>query len=269
MGVPKSLLVTLGRLLAAASWRRWLTAGALALLVAIPCIVAPIVVTQQNKDAANSQSLNGADPSSAVGSDGTGGGDQGVPRGIAVDGSDLDTTAVDASDTLKNPLAGRKNATRTGKAGVAEWESEVISPYIGIENGVVRFLGWAGRGNPAARLAAGAACAAWAHMEQHTCCFGWQAGLQCVMRMLLHPLPLGHCSPSSNPHTSALLAPAPQFDHECRPYYPTGFNAFELTTLAACELHASSSCLGQPTNRLPAGPAHLLLLPQPAGPIAG
>lgn len=26
-----------------------------------------------------------------------------------------------------------------------------------------------------------------------------------------------------------------QFDLECRPFYPTGFNAFELTTLASSE----------------------------------
>jgi hypothetical protein len=28
-----------------------------------------------------------------------------------------------------------------------------------------------------------------------------------------------------------------QFDENCRPFYPTGFNAFELTTMAASEWH--------------------------------
>lgn len=51
---------------------RWLTAAGLLTLVAIPCIVAPVVVTQQNKDEAASSSAldSNGQPLSLTNSDG-------------------------------------------------------------------------------------------------------------------------------------------------------------------------------------------------------
>jgi hypothetical protein len=101
---------------------RWLTAAAVLVVVAVPCIVAPIVVTQQNKNAQNESSAldaNGQELSLASGS--------GVDATMSADGA------------LRNPLI-KRNGTANGTLTNATYlyEEEAVSPFIGIRNGVVR-----------------------------------------------------------------------------------------------------------------------------------
>jgi hypothetical protein len=145
---------------------RWLTAGALGVLLLIPAIVVPVVLTQQNKSSPSPapEMLNGAPPPAASQADGgsapgddNGGDALTIPFGEPED-------ANSAAGQMANPLLGKKkavpglnstllnstrlNSTRLNATALnttllngtllnATWVDEPIAPYVKINDMVV------------------------------------------------------------------------------------------------------------------------------------
>jgi hypothetical protein len=131
---------------------KWLAAGGLLALIAIPAIVVPVVLTQQNNDNASSaattslQDTGSPLPSSQTSGSATNGADDDTALGVSV-GENLGSGAGNATGALLNPLLERNTTLNSTLNSTllnstvplnATWEDEVVLPYVRVQDGVVR-----------------------------------------------------------------------------------------------------------------------------------